>query len=365
MAGKLLRVIGAAMVCGLVLAGCSLPRGAPMQGELLAGTDAADSPIQVVAVSRADVDRLRGWPAVGGELRHRWPTAGAAVVERRIRAGDRISLAIWDSQPDSLVAAAGQRVVPIQNMAVSGSGSIFVPYAGDVRIAGQTADEARATLQSALAGSVPDAQVQLSVEPGDANTIDIVTGVITPGRIQVSPTGTTILSALAQSGGIAPVLRNPVVRLNRAGHAYAVPARVLFSDPRKDIALIGGDRVLVEEDQRSIVVFGASGEQRTVFFDRERMAVLDALSQAGGLAETRADIEGVMVLREYPRSALRTGGPEREAVVFTFDLSTADGLFAASNFGVMPGDVVLATESPLPLVAQIAGIFRNLRPGSF
>jgi polysaccharide export outer membrane protein len=37
-------------------------------------------------------------------------------------------------------------------------------------------------------------------------------------------------------------------------------------------------------------------------------------------------------------------------VVFTIDLTSADGLFAARRFQINPEDVVLATESPVTSV---------------
>ena len=177
---------------------------------------------------------------------------------------------------------------------------------------------------------------------------------------EISP---TILSVLAESGGISPSLRNPVVRLNRAGQAYAIPASELFSSPGNDIQLRGGDRVLVEEDDRSYIALGATGRQEVVNFEREDINTLDAVSTIGGLSNSRADLQGVMVLRTYPASLVRETGPypRQEEVIFTFDLTSADGLFAARRFQIEAGDVVLATESPVPLIAQTITMLRTLR----
>lgn len=352
-----------ALAASVALGGCALPRSAATPSEVLRGTEAEDSQVQVVAVTRTELAELAHWPRPPGAVRHDWPGASAQPVARTIRAGDTISLAVWDSQRDSLISTDEQRVVPMQNIAVSSSGRIFVPYVGEVRVAGMTAETARREIQDQLRVIVPDGQVQLSVAPGSGNAIDVVTGVARPGRIPLPEVSPTILSVLAEAGGIAPSLRNPLVRLNRAGRGYAIPARTLFAEPARDIVLRGGDRILVEEDQRSYVVLGAAGRQQVVYFEREEISALDALSSAGGLRETRAHLQGLMVLREYPARAVReTGpGPRKPSVIFTFDLTTADGLFAASNFHIAPGDVVLATESPLPAFAQMIGLFRTLR----
>ena len=278
-----------------------------------------------------------------------------------IRPGDQMTISVWDSQPDSLLTTGEQRVVNMQNVPVSASGRVFVPYVGEVRVSGMSTELARREIQDRLTPIVPDGQVQLSVSPGEANTIDVVTGVASPGRIELPEISPTILSVLAEAGGISHLLRNPLVRLNRAGQAYTIPARQLFADPANDIQLRGGDRILVEEDQRNFIALGAAGRQFVVNFEREDITALDALATIGGLAESRADLQGVMVLRTYPASAVHPTGdaPRHEQVVFTFDLASADGLFAAQRFLVHPGDVVLASESPMPMVANSMALLRN------
>lgn len=347
-------------LAALVSPGCALPRGAPTPGEVLRGAEAESADYQVVQVTRATLEELRQWPRPAGLSRFDWPAASGLPVVRTIRPGDQIQIAVWDSQRDSLIATEAQRVVQMQTTTVAGNGRVFVPYVGNVHLAGLTADQARSEVQAQLQAVAPDGQVQLSVTPGGANTIDVVTGVASPGRIPLPEISPTILSVLAQAGGISPSLRNPLVRLNRAGRSYAIPARMLFAEPARDIVLVGGDRILVEEDQRSFIALGASGRQQVTPFEREEISALDALSTVGGLVSARANLRGLLVLRQYPARAVRPSGPypRHRDVIFAFDLSTAEGLFAASNFRIAPNDVVLATESPVPAVTQILGLLR-------
>tara|TARA_R110002124_G_scaffold15614_5_gene67650 strand:- start:334 stop:1557 length:1224 start_codon:yes stop_codon:yes gene_type:complete len=361
--GGRLRLTLGVLLLPLLLGACSMPRGAALQSEVLRGTQDPDAEVQVVAITRQSLADIRAWPVARPELRHRWVTTGAAPSARIIRAGDRVSLSIWDNQPDSLLTSGENRNVEMQLIPVSASGRIFVPYIGELRISGMSAEAARRDIQREITAIVPDGQVQLTVTPGSRNTIDVVTGVASPGRIDLPEISPTILSVLAEAGGIDTELRNPVVRLNRAGQAYAIPARTLFADPANDIQLRGGDRILVEEDQRTYIALGAAGREQVVYFEREEITALDALSTIGGLSDTRADLLGVMVLRAYPESAvsLTGGGPQKSQVVFTFDLTSADGLFAARRFEIQPGDVVLATESPVPVIAQTLTMLRVLR----
>ena len=346
-----------------LLAGCAMPRGAALQGEVLRGTADPQSGFQVVEVTRAALADLGRWPQATGFRHHGWPSTGASPVARTIRAGDLLGITVWDSQSDSLLTNGEQRAVTMQDVPVSSSGQVFVPYVGEMRLAGMTVEQARREVQAQLGAIVPDGQVQLALTSGASNTIDVVTGVARPGRVQMPEISPTILSVLAESGGIAPSLRNPVVRLNRAGVAYAIAARDLFGNPAHDIQLRGGDRILVEEDQRSFTVMGATGEQQVVQFERDRITALEAISGSGGLSVARANLQGVLVLRTYPAEAIRPSGaaPQQPEVIFTLDLSSADGLFAAQQFLIQPGDVVLATESPVPLFGQAVTLLRTLR----
>lgn len=360
MTGQRRRAVIGMMAAAMLLAGCAMPRGAALPTEVLRGTDDPANGVQVVEVTRESLTTIAAWPAPRPAVRHNWTSASAAPVARTIRAGDVMNITIWDSQTESLLTTGEQRMVQMQNVPVSASGHIFVPYAGELRVAGMSSEQARRAIEERLVPVVPDGQVQISVSAGTGNTIDVVTGVASPGRQTLPEISPTILSVLAEAGGIAPSLRNPLVRLNRAGVSYAIPARALFSNPAHDIQLRGGDRILVEEDQRSYVALGAAGRQQVVYFERERISALDALSTIGGLSAERANLRGVMVLRQYPESMVREAGdfPNQSEVIFVLDLTSADGLFAAERFEIQPDDVVLATESPMPMFSGSMNVLR-------
>lgn len=341
------------------LAGCALPRGAPLQSEVLAERDAEQPSFAVVEVSRANLDRVADWPATGWNGNYLWLQNGGGAASPVIRPGDRVDLVIWDSQENSLLTAPASKSTQMNGLAVSSSGTLFVPYVGEVVINGLTPDAARREIQKELERISPSMQVQLSFKPGLANTADLVRGVARPGPVELPSRDYTILSLIAQGGGIAPNLRNPLVRLIRAGKTYEIRADDLFSDPRRNIVIRGGDKVIVDEDKRFFIAMGATGNEKLVYFDRDKITALEALTMAGGLQDARADLKGILILRDYPESAVRAdgvAGPEQPQVVFTLDLTSADGLFAARNFRVNPGDLVMATESPMVGVTSILGI---------
>ena len=135
-----------------------------------------------------------------------------------------------------------------------------------------------------------------------------------------------------------------------------------INHPQKDTLLRGGDRVFVEEDERYFLSFGATGTEDLHIFTKDEVSAMDALSISGGFQDSKADPKGLLILREYPASAVAPGvrGPRQTRVVFTLDLTTADGLFSARNFQINPGDLVMATESPINDALTISNLIGNI-----
>lgn len=340
------------------LAGCGFPAGAPFQAEVLAEAEAEDPSFDVVEVSAANLARIEAWPATGWTGHYVWLTAGGGGPTNVIRAGDRIDLSIWDSQENSLLMPAGAKMTEMNGIVVSPGGTIFVPYVGEVIVNGQSPMAARQVVQREIERIAPSAQVQLKLAAGESNSVDLVRGVGRPGTVQLPSRNFTILSLIAQGGGIDPGLDNPLVRLIRNGRSYEIRAEDLFADASRNIAMRGGDKVIVVEDKRFFVAAGATGD-KIVEFDRERITAMEALSMSGGLTETRADPKGILILRDYPDDAVRANGiegPKLAQVVFTVDLTSADGLFAAREFRVNPGDLVMVTESRMASISQVISL---------
>jgi polysaccharide export outer membrane protein len=336
----------------------TLPQGAALRTEITRGSEDAETDFAFYPVTRALLPTLDAWPAVASEYSHGWPKGSHGSTGQIIQPGDLVEIQIWDNQDNSLLMSNGQRVASLGEVAVSPSGRVFIPYVGDVRISGMGPDRAREAIQNELMMISPSAQVQLLMQAGRQNTVDLVSGVAKPGSYPLPDRNFSVLSLISQGGGVPKDMRNPRVRLQRGDRTYLNTVERLFSNPGMDTVLTGGDKVIVEEDERFFLSLGAAGKEQIVYFDRDRITALEAISMIGGLTDSRADPEGVLILREYPRSALSAGarGPREQRVVFAIDMTTADGLFSARNMLIQPGDVVLATESPVVRVQTVVGL---------
>lgn len=355
-------ILGLSVVLGL--AACDLiPRGAGLQSEVLAAerTDDGQSITQfaIEPVTQDNLATFVRWPAADGSHYH-WINRVDQPNTRIIKAGDTIDITAWTTEADGgLLTSPGQRSVEMPNLRVSSSGSIFLPYIGDVRVAGNSPERARERIEEKYSETIPSVQIQLSLTEGTQQTVSLVSGVSGPGTYPLPDNDFTILQLLAEGGGISTSLTNPQVRLQRNGRIYGVSANRLLNEPRLNTTLVGGDRVYVEADERTFLSLGAAGTEAVHTFHQDHVSALEALSIIGGVSEARADAKGILILRRYPVSAVthdRTG-PDHPRTIFTLDLTSADGLFSAGQFEIEPNDLIYVSESPVTAAQSIFSIF--------
>jgi len=333
----------------LALAGCAaFPRGAGLVDEVLAPPAAGAPGFAVAAVSGDNLARLAAWPLPGAPVLP-WPAGGPAAAGTAIAPGDTVSLTLWTAEEGSLLTAPGQRSVSLPGLRVPASGRLFLPWLGETALAGLSPDAARARIEAGYRATMPSAQVQLQVEEGRQNAVSLVSGVTRPGSYPLAAGGATVLQMLAEGGGVVPGLNNPQLRLHRGGRVHGVALERLAAEPGLDIALRGGDRLLALADERVFLSLGAAGRQARHPFPHDGVSALDALAIIGGVTPTRADARAILILRHYPAGALRTdgSGPESARMVYTIDLTTADGLFSAGRFRIAADDLLYVSESPL------------------
>jgi polysaccharide export outer membrane protein len=351
-----------AVALAVGLAGCTLPRGAAQQSEVLAvDDDPAALPFAVEPVTGATVTRIASWP-VPGERALPWIGREPRARQQIIAAGDRMSVTVWTTEENSLLTSATQRFAQLRAATVAPDGTLFLPYLGAVTVAGLTPQAAREQIEAMYGDVIPSAQVQVELESGRANTVSLVGGVARPGDYPMPDRDYTLMALLAAGGGVSPTLKNPQLRLHRGSTVYGIAAKRLFGDPRLDTTLQGGDKVVLIEDGRYFLSLGAARNQSQHPFTQEHVSALDALSIIGGVEDSRANLKGLLILRDYPASAVRTDGrgPPGTRVVFTLDLTGADGLFSARQFRIAPGDLVYATQSPVTSVRTVVQILGSL-----
>lgn len=344
---RLARMV-ALMAAVAVVASCGLPRVGPTKKEIYAGSVQREGDAFVVSVNDRVTRATAVVPALG--FSPEFQSAGLLGSDT-IRAGDTLGLTIWENVDDGLLAADATNSTILEEVQVDGSGFIFVPYAGRIRAAGNTPERVREIITERLDDQTPDPQVQVRRLAGDGSTVSLVGAVGGQGVYAIERPTRTLSAMLARAGGITIDPEIAQITIIRGGRQGKIWFQDLYENPRYDIALRGGDRILVEEDTRSFTALGATGAQDRVPFESQTLSAVEAIAQVGGLLATSADPTGVFILRNEPAAiANQVLGRDdlvgAQRLVYVLDLTRPNGMFMARDFVVRDQDTLYVTEAP-------------------
>ncbi|MCF6445140.1 polysaccharide biosynthesis/export family protein [Nereida sp. MMG025] len=330
------------------VASCGLPRVGPNKREIFAGSVQREGDAFIVVVNDRVTRAASVTPALG--FSDAFLNAGI-VGSDVIRPGDVLGLTIWENVDDGLLAGQGQNATVLEEVQVDGNGNIFVPYAGTLKAAGKSPEALRRLITTRLNDQTPDPQVQVRRIAGDGSTVSIVGAVGAQGVYPIERPTRTLAAMLAQAGGVGLEAEVAQITVIRGQHQAKVWFKDLYRDPRFDIALRGGDRILVEQDTRAYTILGATGAQNRVEFESQSISAIEALAQVGGLNTNLADPTGVFVFRNEPAEIAnnvlgRTDLVGAQRVAYVLDLTEPNGMFLARDFAIRDQDTVYVTEAP-------------------
>lgn len=331
-----------------LLAACGLPQLGPTKKQIFAGSVQRQGDAFVVAVNDRVTRATAVVPALG--FSSNFTTAGVVTADV-IRPGDTLGLTIWENVDDGLLAAPGLSQTPLQEVQVDSAGYIFVPYAGRLRASGNTPDELRNLITSKLQDQTPDPQVEVRRVAGDGATVSLSGAVGGQGVYPIERPTRTLSTMLAKAGGVTiepEIAQVTVIRGDQRGKVWF---QDLYNNPRLDIALRGGDRILVEEDTRSFTALGATSQQARVPFESQNLSALEALAQVGGLVANSSDPTGVFIFRNEPAEIAnvvlgRKDLQGAQRMVYVLNLKEPNGMFMARDFVIRDSDTLYVTEAP-------------------
>lgn len=284
--------------------------------------------------------------------------------EPRVGIGDAISLTIWEAAAGGLFSGPivsdrmtpGSRSATIPEQTVGRDGSITVPYAGRIRVQGLTQAELQIAIEKALNGKAIQPQVLATVTRPLSKSVTVTGEVTTGGRIPLSDGGDRLLDVIAQAGGIKAPVNETFLRLQRGGKTASVSLLRVVSDPKENIFLRPGDTVTLVRTPQRFLAYGATGRNAEIPFESDDLTLAQALTKAGGLIDTRADPEGVFVIRfEMPsiyqqlQLAMPTqvlGHKNRVPVIYRLNMRDPSSLVFAQRFRIFNDDMIYVTNSP-------------------
>lgn len=331
-----------------VAASCSLPKVGPNKREIFAGSVQQEGDAFIVAVNDRVTRATAVVPALGFSDAFK---NASPLTSDTIRPGDVLGLTVWENVDDGLLANEASNATILEEVQVDSAGFIFVPYAGRLRASGNTPDQLREVITARLEEQTPDPQVQVRRVAGDGSTVSLTGAVGGQGIYPIERPTRTLSTMLAQAGGVTiqpDIAEVTVIRGNQQGKVWY---QDLFNHPELDIALRGGDRILVEEDTRSFTALGATNTQARVPFETQDLSALEAIAQVGGLISAASDPTGVFVFRNEPAeiAGLVLGRDDLQGaqrMVYVLNLTEPNGLFTARDFVIRDEDTLYVTEAP-------------------
>jgi len=355
-----MRVI-VAFVAVACLAGCSsLPTAGPSSEDVQAQASAADQHVryELVDINNQVLDALsrRGADSLRSSFGDYRPS-----VEPRIGVGDFISVTVWEAAPGGLFSgpavlgpvSTGSKSATMPDQVVGRDGSISVPYAGRINVAGRTPQEVQKVVERALDGKAIQPQALVTVTRPLSNTVTVTGEVVQGARIPLSVKGDRLLDVISSAGGIRVPSYDTYIQLSRGNKTARVPFTRVLNDPRENIFLRPDDVVALVREPQTFMAMGATPRNAEIPFDAAGITLSQAMARTGGLIDVAADPSGVFIFRYEPDSIARLINPNspllgRGAVptVYRLDMRDANSLFLAQRFRMFARDVLYISTSP-------------------
>ena len=295
---------------------------------------------------------------------------------QNIGVGDYVSVTVWEASAGGLFSgpaltdrfSPGSKSATIPDQVVGRDGSITVPYAGRVRVAGRTTQQVQLTIQDALKGKAIEPQALVNVTRQVSNTVTVTGEVANGARVPLSGRGDRLLDVVATAGGLRAPVNETFVQLSRSGSTVRVALSRVTSDPRQNIYMRPDDVLTLVRDPQSFVAYGATGRNAEITFDADGINLAQALAKAGGLLDARSDPQGVFIFRFEPEHIARSLRPDSPLiakgrltpVVYRLNLRDPNGLFLAQGFRIFNRDVVYVSNAPLTEVGKVLQIFNMI-----
>ncbi len=281
-------------------------------------------------------------------------TQDPAPVAVRLYPGAKLDVALW-TQPiaDGLASIGTVTKSDLGAFTVANDGTLTVPYAGTIAVAGKDPRQAERELATRFAATrkFQAPQVTLTLEANARQQIVIAGAVGHPTTLAWREGGIELAEAITQAGGSAADMQGQMqgsaltanrVRILRKGTTYDLPLRTALE---AQVALRPNDQIVLEH--RPLVrvqCLGGGWAQNTVQSFDDMPTLSKVVAAGGGLNAQTAQAASVFVL-----SADRS-------TIYRFSWNSLSGLQAAQAFPVQDGAIVYIASAPIVRLQQVTNV---------
>lgn len=301
----------------------------------------------------------------------------AVPIGTRVGVGDTLEVTIWEAAPAALFGTANietgidstlatSRPNTLPGILVGPSGTITIPFAGQVPAAGHTLREIEQEIVRRLQGRAHLPQAMVRIAQNATANVTVLGDVRNPKRVPLSPRGERLLDAIAEAGGTSEPLDRMTIELTRGGIVQRMAARDLVSEPSQNIILKTDDIVTALYQPYSFTVMGAAGKNDEIRFEGVGLTLAQALGRVGGLQDMRADPRGVFIFRwERPQllgplaQGLQQNADGLVPVIYQADLKRPETYLAVQHFRMRDGDVIYVSNSRASELQRFLGLLSS------
>jgi len=285
----------------------------------------------------------------------RYPTDdkkfSAPLVEKR--------LGIPDDRPPLLVILPGDRInielassttTLLEDVLVQASGTVHLPFAGDVEIKGLALREAEQKLQKEMRAYDSLVHVTVTVASLDGHKATVVGAVKNPGVVTLQPAARLVDVIMEAGGTIMNLVHGQLVsgsdlrsaRLVRDGVRLPIDfEQAMSGDLKHNVFIHGGDQIYVPSERGLTINVMGQVERGTVVQWSPGVRLTEVLSVAGGV-KTGADKRDVRIVR---------GPIDRTRVYQVSLLDIVDG--KEHDVELYPGDVIWVSDHWVEDVTEV------------
>lgn len=259
----------------------------------------------------------------------------------RIGVGDVLSIIVWD-HPELTAPFGSFNNAQEQGNVVREDGSIFYPFVGRLLVEGRTARDVRDQLARELSNFIEQPQLDVRVVRYRSQRYFVTGSVIKPGSFPITDVPVKTVEAIGIAGGLRADADLFDVTLSRDNQSFNIPLyEILYEGKVEGNTLLRHGDILhfAPNERRKVFIMGEVVSPRSIPMTNRKMSLTQALSEAGGIQEARADGRGVYVVRNSEYSGLID--------VYQLDLSEAWSMALGDHFDLQPRDVVYVTAAPI------------------
>jgi polysaccharide export outer membrane protein len=226
---------------------------------------------------------------------------------------------------------------------VTTEGTLFYPYAGELKVAGLTAQELRKEITKRLSDKIlNDPQVDVRVTGYHSRKAFVTGAVNRPGYVKFDENPMTLPDVIADVGGFNESADPAFVQIRRGEKIYTIDyVRAFKENVAIDHILVKpGDQVFVPlkadtERDRKVYVLGEVNRSGIVRMDHN-LSLAEALAASGGINAMNASSKDIYVIRNTS---------EKQIDIYQLDAKNAMALAMADRFDMNPRDIVYVDAS--------------------